>query len=63
MTKFIKLTEVYQSGNTVTILINTENMLAIKLSEKGKDTHIQMKDGKYFFVKQTVDQIWEMLGD
>lgn len=59
--QFLKLTEVYQNGDTLALIINVSNVLSVKRSDRGKDTHIQMKDMKYFFVKETVEQVWEKL--
>lgn len=61
MTKFIKVTEVYKDGKISPIIIQTDNILSIKLSDKGKDTHVCMKDTKYYFVKESVEEIWNML--
>jgi uncharacterized protein YlzI (FlbEa/FlbD family) len=58
MNKFLKLTEVYSNGSTIPIILNVDNILAIKKSDKTPDTHITMKDAKYFFVKETTDNIW-----
>lgn len=62
MTKFIKLTEC----NGKAVLINTARIENICLGAKGQDTYIKLlknDDNKenYFFVKETVDQIWGML--
>ena len=51
--KFIKLTESHTSGSHIPIIINIENILTIKPSERSKDTHVQFKE-KYIFVSETV---------
>lgn len=61
MTKFIKLNEVFQSGGTTPVLLNVACIKSIKLSDKGRDTHIFMTDQKYYFVKETVDEIYLMV--
>jgi hypothetical protein len=61
MTKFIKVTESYVNGNAAPVLINVDNILTIKTSERSSDTHIMLKDNKYLFAKETVDSIWLML--
>ena len=63
MTKFIKLTERYNTINKVLIL-NCNQISAIKLGDKGKDTMVQIisaGENKYYFVVETPEQIWEML--
>lgn len=63
MTKFVKLTERYNTINKVLIL-NCNQISAIKLGDKGKDTMVQMigaGENKYYFVMETPEQIWEML--
>lgn len=61
MIKFIKLTEIYQSGETTPVLLNVACIKSVKISERGKDTHVFMIDQKYYFVKETVGEIWELL--
>lgn len=62
MTKFIKVTEVRKAdGKHSPLLINRENINSVKQSEKGPDTHINMKDSHYFFVKESVLEVEAML--
>lgn len=61
MTKFLKLTEALQNGATVPLLLNIACIKSIKIGDKGIDTHIYMTDQKYYFVKETVDDIYDML--
>lgn len=61
MTKFIKVNEQYGNNQTYPLLINCDYIRTIKLGEKGKDTIIYLTNDKYFFVKETVDQIWFMI--
>lgn len=61
MTKFIKVTEC----NGLVLLLNADR-IDICLGAKGNDTYIKLlknSEGKenYFFVKESVEQIWEML--
>lgn len=66
MTKFIKLTERYNDRETA-IIINCNCITALKKGNGGTDTMIQMRtmaeEGKnrFYFVKESIDQIWEML--
>lgn len=69
MTKFIRLTECKGS----IIIINVERIEHITLGAKGTDTYIKMLSnlqGKpnellnkenYFFIKESMDIVWEML--
>lgn len=71
MTKFIKLTEC--NGNT--IIVNIDRVEHFTKGAKGIDTYIKMLSnlqGKpneplnkenYFFVKESVDDVWRMLND
>jgi hypothetical protein len=70
MTKFIKLTEVYNDGTNLPIVINTSFIASIKKAKGGRDTIINMVGERvsganngpvYFFVKQTVDEVEAML--
>ena len=61
MTKFIKLTEAFQNGNNTPLLLNISCIKSIKLSDKGVDCHIYMTDAKYYFVEESVEEIWELL--
>ena len=60
MIKFIKLNEVL-NATYIPLILNTNIIRHIKLGEKGKDTMIQTEGGKFFFVKESVEQIWAML--
>ena len=59
--KFIKLNEVYKNGSVEKVILNVNNILSVKKSDKGRDTHVLMKDTKFFFVRETVDMIWGCL--
>ena len=61
MPKFIKLTEQYTNGKTETVMLNTAFILSVKKSKSGEDTHINMQDKHYFFVKETVAEVEAML--
>lgn len=62
--KFIKLTENLQDGKKQrTILVNTRYLASVKLGDRQTDTHICFHDGKYFFVKESVEQIEALLSD
>ena len=61
MTNFLKLTEALQNGSTIPLLLNVACIKSIKISDKGVDTHIYMTDQKYYFVKETVEDIYKML--
>lgn len=61
MSKFIKLTERYTDGKTLPLIINVDRINSVKLSERGRDTHINMLDNRYFFVTESVDNIQQLL--
>lgn len=61
MTNFIKLTEKYKNGNSTPILLNAGCIKSIKISDQGKDTHVLMQDNKYYFVTESVEDIWNKL--
>jgi hypothetical protein len=62
MTDFIRVTEKY--GDSLRpLIINTGVIRNIKIGEKLIDTMIQCNDAKFFFVKESVDDIWRMLSD
>ena len=60
MTKFVKLTEVYNTMQKPLIL-NAACIRSIKKGNKDKDTMIQCDDVKFFFVMESVEQIWDLL--
>lgn len=60
MSKFIKLTERINNELT-TLVINTEYLKSVKLGKHKVDTLVTMTDGHYFFVKESVAQVEEML--
>lgn len=62
MTKFIKLTE--HNGNV--ILLNTDRIESVCFGAKGSDTYVKLLKNSenrenYFFVKESVEDIWNML--
>lgn len=62
MTKFIKVTEC--NGNM--LLLNADRIENVCLGAKGTDTYVKLlKTGEskenYFFVKESVEAIWNML--
>lgn len=61
MTRFIKLTEAFSNGKAAPVLLNVDCIKSVKLSDKGVDSHVYMTDAKYYFVKETVEQIEKML--
>lgn len=59
--KFLKLTESFANGGTTDLIINAGQISSIKVSDRGKDSHISMTGGKYFFIRETVEEIFDML--
>jgi uncharacterized protein YlzI (FlbEa/FlbD family) len=60
MTKFVRLTESYNT-QAKPLILNAACIRSIKLGDKGRDTMIQCDDIKYFFVKESVEEIWDKL--
>jgi hypothetical protein len=61
----IKLTE-FRKDNTgkvteAPVWVNFDHVTAFNKSSKGKDTHLQIKDKAYFFVKESPEEIMAML--
>lgn len=61
MIKFLKLTEIGGNDATRAIFINVAWIKSFQLSNKGKDTMIFMHDKSFYFVKESVDNIWSMI--
>lgn len=59
--KFIKLTEIYTDGRHFPLIINTAHVMSVKKASSGRDTHVNMVDKHYFFVKESVNEIEAML--
>ena len=59
--KFIKLTELLSDGTVKPVIINFEQVQCLAVGMKGKDTHIRMLDRSFFFVKESLDEVWEKL--
>ena len=58
---FIKLTEKFQNGDKRDIHINFDLVNMFKVGDRNSDTFIQMNDGKYFFVKESCNEIWRLV--
>ena len=59
--KFIKLTELLSDGTAKTVILNTASIQCIQLGTKGRDTHIRMFDKSFFFIRESVDEVWSEL--
>lgn len=59
--KFIKLIEVHGNNSTKPIYINFDHVQSFSVGMKGKDTHIRMYDKSFFFVKETIEEIDELI--
>lgn len=58
MFKFIKLIESCNGGTTnKDVLLNLSFIKCIQQGDKTKDTHIAMSDGKYYFVRESLEAI------
>jgi hypothetical protein len=65
MNKFIKLTEAKNNPALVstTIILNANNIHCITMSDRGKDVHVRMNDKTFYFVTESIADIWRMLDD
>ena len=61
MIKFIKLTEVQGNDIIKTVILNVAAIQCCQIGAKGKDIHIRMLDRSFFFVKESLDEVWEKL--
>lgn len=61
MLKFIKLTEVHGNDTLKTIILNAASIQVIQKGSKEKDTFIRLFDKSFFFVKESLDDIWMLL--
>lgn len=65
MYKFIQLNEVMKNGETIPVLLHTRYIVTIKQGIQGKDTHIAMfspaEKHYYYFVRETVEEVWDMV--
>ncbi len=61
MIKFIKLTESCRNSETKVLIIAMRDIKSVQLSNHGIDAHIMMQDKTFYFVKESVDSIWDML--
>lgn len=61
----IKLTELRKvngtEGHTFSVWVNFSNVTAFNKSINGKDTHIKMVGGAFFFVKESPEDIMKIL--
>lgn len=68
MTKFIMLNESLVRGDTKKLLLPVDRIIHVQgsLKESGRDTHIRVltsdeNKSSYYFVKETVEEVWEKL--
>ncbi len=61
MTKFIKLTEAYGNDKVREIYVNAANIQMFQVGNKGCDTMIVMMNKQFYFVKEKVKQILELI--
>lgn len=62
MSKFICLTQ--SCGNDIIkpLLINADHIQHIVIGYKGKDVHVRMGDGTFFFVTESLAEIKRLIG-
>lgn len=61
ITKFIKLNEVVNDIDRKIRIVNTACIQSIDPASRRRDTYIKMIDKTYFFVSDTIDEVWEMV--
>lgn len=64
MIKFIKLTEANTEIGDKDIILNIAHIQYIQMGKRGTNVRVVMIEEKqYFFVTQSVEQIWEMVNE
>ena len=61
MAKFICLTQACGNVLTKPLIINSDFIQRITIGDKGRDVHVRLSDGTFFFVKESVKDIRDML--
>jgi uncharacterized protein YlzI (FlbEa/FlbD family) len=61
MSKFVRLTEVLATGEIKSLMVNAEFIVHIQSGMRGKDTHIRMHDAKFYFVKESFDEVQQLI--
>lgn len=66
MTNFIKLTEIVKSVDNHNMIeieayVNADNIESIKIARSGRDTIITMMNGRFYFVKQKVNEVLDII--
>lgn len=61
MAKFICLTQSVNADTTKPLIVNADHIQHIVVGHKGKDVHVRMSDGTFFFVRDTFAEIQKML--
>lgn len=63
MAKFICLTQSCGNANTKPLIINADHIQHIQLGNKGRDVHVRMSDGTFFFVTESLEAIKGLIAE
>lgn len=63
MAKFVCLNQACGNDITKPLIINADHIQHVVIGNKGKDVHVRMSDGTFFFVKESLDDIKRMVAD
>lgn len=63
MAKFICLTQSCGNDQTKPLIINADHIQHIQIGNKGKDVHVRLVDGTYFFVKESFNEIKQLIAE
>jgi uncharacterized protein YlzI (FlbEa/FlbD family) len=61
MAKFICLTQACGNVLTKPLIINADHIQHVTIGDKGRDVHVCLSDGTFFFVKESVKDIRDMI--
>lgn len=62
MVKFISLNQACGNDVFKELIINAAHIQHVVIGNKGKDVHIRMSDGTFFFVRESLVEIKMMIG-
>lgn len=62
MVKFIGLNQACGNDAFKELIINAAHIQHVVIGNKGKDVHIRMSDGTFFFVRESLAEIKRLIG-
>lgn len=63
MVKFISLSQACGNDAFKELIINAAHIQHVVIGNKGKDVHIRMSDGTFFFVRESLAEIKRLIAD